>query len=308
MRVDLVRYLHATCFYPVTSMWLKAIKQYFLTWPVLTETLVKNHLPLSTATVQGHLYKQQQNLQSTKTNITNEKIKEHIDEEEDVFPRTTNNNKKCNQVAYMLINKDNVMAVYQDLTGHFSVKSSSGNEYVLVGYHYDANCILGHLVKDWKAPTPTKAWKHLQDKFKKAGIAPDIWILDNEVSNDLKTAFNEQETKFQLVPPHSHRRNLAERAIQTWKNHFKAGLASTNPNFPLNEWDRLIPQANITLNLLRTLGVNTTLSAYAYVFGNFNFTAAPLAPSGTKFVVHITPPYKEHGNSMATRDGMWAQP
>ena len=91
------------------------------------------------------------------------------------------------------------------------------------------------------------------------------------------------------MPPHSHRRNLAERAIQTWKNHFKAGLASTNPHFPLTKWDRLIPQANITLNLLRTSRVNPALSAYAYVFGNFNFMATPLAPPGTKVVVHIEP-------------------
>ena len=31
------------------------------------------------------------------------------------------------------------------------------------------------------------------------------------------------------------------------------------------------------------------LSAYAYMFGNFNFMATPLAPPETKVVVHIDP-------------------
>ena len=257
--------------------------------PALTETLVKHHLPLTTATVQGHLRRQRQNLQSTKQEVKSTVPTERNDKENYVFPTTPDDYKKCNQVAYMLIDKDEVMAAYQDLTGRFPVKSSSGNEYVLVGYHYDANCIIGHPVKDRKAPTLTKAWEHLHDEFKKVGVAPDVWVLDNEVSNDLKTAFNDQNTKFQLVPPHSHRRNLAERAIQTWKCHFKAGLASTNPNFPLTEWDRLIPQANITLNLLRTARANSLLPAHAYVFGNFDFASTPLAPPETKVLVHIDP-------------------
>jgi hypothetical protein len=41
----------------------------------------------------------------------------------------------------------------------------------------------------------------------------------------------------QLAPPHIHRRNNAERAIQTFKNHFIAGLFSVDPNFPLKLWD-----------------------------------------------------------------------
>ena len=64
-----------------------------------------------------------------------------------------------------------------------------------------------------------------------------------------------------------HRRNAAERAIQTFKDHFIAGLASVDPQFPIQEWDRLLPQATITLNLLRNARVNPKLSSYAYLFG-----------------------------------------
>lgn len=83
-----------------------------------------------------------------------------------------------------------------------------------------------------------------------------------------------------------HRRNAAERAIRTNKNHLLARLATCYPEFPLTEWDHLIEQCNITLNLLRTARTNPNLSVYAYLHGNYNFHAHPLAPPGTKVVLH----------------------
>ena len=55
----------------------------------------------------------------------------------------------------------------------------------------------------------------------------------------------------QLVLPDNHRRNLAERAIQTFKCHFKAVLAGVDDSFPMRLWDNLLPQTVLTLNLLR---------------------------------------------------------
>ena len=37
---------------------------------------------------------------------------------------------------------------------------------------------------------------------------------------------------FQLVPPHLHRTNAAERAINTYKDDLISGLSSCNPSFP----------------------------------------------------------------------------
>ena len=82
-------------------------------------------------------------------------------------------------------------------------------------------------------------------------MQPNTYVLDNEVSSTLIDAMAKENISYQLVPPHIHRTNLAERAIQTYKNNFKAGLATLDPDFPLSEWDRLIPQAKITINLLR---------------------------------------------------------
>jgi hypothetical protein len=72
---------------------------------------------------------------------------------------------------------------------------------------------------------------------------------------------------YQLVPPRCHRRNTAERAIRTFKEHFVAGLSSMDPYFPMNLWDRLVPQAEMTLNLLRTSRLHPHLSAAAHFHG-----------------------------------------
>ena len=122
-----------------------------------------------------------------------------------------------------------------DLAGRFPKKSSRDNEYILVAYHYDGNYIQRHPVKDRKGHTIAEAWKQIHSIFKKAGNPPEICILDNETLEDLKNAFNQENIIYQLVTPYKHCNNQAERAIQTFKSHFKSDLAGTDPEFPLAE-------------------------------------------------------------------------
>ena len=130
-----------------------------------------------------------------------------------------------------------------------------------MAYHPDANTILVEPLKNRTAAKITKAWQKINNRFKKAGTKPLNWIMDNECSNDLKNSFIKENVSWQLVPPHQHRANLAERAIQAFKHHFKACLASVDPNFPAREWDRLLIQSELTLNLLWSARVNPKLSA-----------------------------------------------
>ena len=102
--------------------------------------------------------------------------------------------------------------------------------------------------------------------------------------------------KYQLVPPGDHQTNPAERAIQTFKNHFTSILYGTDDDFPANQWDRLIQIAVITLNMLRPSRINPKLSAYNQIWGNFDYNKTPLAPPGCKVVVHEFP---EHRKNMA---------
>jgi hypothetical protein len=92
-----------------------------------------------------------------------------------------------------------------------------------------------------------------------------------------------------LVPPYSHIRNSAERAIRSFKDHLIAGLCSTDKSFPIHLWDRLLPQAVITLNMLRTSRINPKLSAATYIYGQYDFNRAPMAPPGTRIIAYETP-------------------
>jgi hypothetical protein len=54
-------------------------------------------------------------------------------------------------------------------------------------------------------------------------------------------------------------------------------------------WDRILPQAVITLNMLRTSRINPKLLAATHIFGQYDFNRAPMAPPGTNIIAHETP-------------------
>jgi hypothetical protein len=104
------------------------------------------------------------------------------------------------------------------------------------------------------------------------------------------------------VPPQCHRHNAAERAIRTFKEHFVAGPSSIDPAFPLHLWDRLLPQAEITLNLLQTSRLHPQLSAAAHFHGLVDYNKTAFAPPGCKIIAHEKPgkrrtwaPHGQHG-------------
>ena len=88
-------------------------------------------------------------------------------------------------------------------------------------------------LKNREAKTIIDVWTILNDRFTKGGLKPNTYMLDNECSCKLKGSFTKNDVKFQLERPHIHQANAAERAIQTFKAHLKAGLASLDPNFPV---------------------------------------------------------------------------
>ena len=132
--------------------------------------------------------------------------------------------------------------------------------------------------------------------------------MDNEASAELKAACIKYDLAYQLVPPHIHRRNAAERAIQCFNNYLLAIIAAADPNFPILEWDRLVGQAVLTLNILRNSRVNSKLSAYAYLFGNFDFNATPLAPPGTRILLRDLKPDKRPSWGFHGDDGWYIGP
>ncbi|KAL7503146.1 LOW QUALITY PROTEIN: hypothetical protein ACHAXN_000974, partial [Cyclotella atomus] len=119
----------------------------------------------------------------------------------------------------------------------------------------------------------------------------DHQVLDNEASAKCIQVITEDwKATYHLVPPDIHRRNLAERAIQTFKAHFLSILAGISKSFPNYLWDKLLPQTELTLNLLRQLHLAPPMSAWEY-YNNapFNFEAAPICPCSCPVIIHNKP-------------------
>jgi hypothetical protein len=99
-------------------------------------------------------------------------------------------------------------------------------------------------------PQIMAAYKQVHKMLTARGLKPKLQKLDNEASKALQEFMQENAIDYQLAPPQIHRRNAAKRAIRSFKNHFSAGLRSTDRNFPLNLFDKFLPQALIYLNLM----------------------------------------------------------
>jgi hypothetical protein len=75
-----------------------------------------------------------------------------------------------------------------------------------------------------------------------------------------------------------------------------------DPIFPLHLWEILLPQAEITLNLLRTSRLHPQLSAAAHFHGLVDYNKTYFSPPGCKIIAHKKPekrrtwaPHVQHG-------------
>jgi hypothetical protein len=175
----------------------------------------------------------------------------------------------------------------------------------MVCYVFDCNYVKVVPMKSRSASKWVKAYDHIHQELTAKGFRPKLQTLDNEASTALKNLFATNDVEYQLVPPHCHRRNADERAIRTFKEHFVAGLASVDPTFPLHLWYRLLPQAEITLNLLRTSRLHPQLSAAAHFHGLIDYNKIYFSLPGCKIIAHEKPakrrtwaPHGQHDYSL----------
>jgi hypothetical protein len=120
--------------------------------------------------------------------------------------------------------------------------------------------------------------------------------MDNQATKYIKQILDRNKCKLQLVEPHNHHVNAAERAIQTFKDAFIPALATIDSNFPIQLWDWLTLQVQNTLNMLWAFCVNPAILVYEALNGPYDWKWYPLAPLGCKAVI-----YKD-GNTR----GSWA--
>jgi hypothetical protein len=216
---------------------------------------------------------QRQGIRSTKQRMQPTVLSPTLPQQQDIYIKTY----------------DTRNTLYTDQTGKFPHVSSRGFQYHMILYHVDSNSI-------WVEPTKNKtegelilARSRALLRMKACGITPRHQVLDNEISTAYKAAITTSGMTYQLVPPDDHRRNIAEKAIQTWKDHFVATLSGTADNFPLHLWCQLIPQMERQLNLLRQSHSNPKISAYAHLYGHHDYNSHPFVPIGMEALVHDKP-------------------
>jgi hypothetical protein len=133
----LVVYSHAALFSPAISTLEQALKPgYIRNFPGLTAKTLQCHPPHSVATAKGHLDQVQQNLRSTRVKPTDLPPTTT----DDAFPPQEMPTSECYVMAAPMPTAP-TGKYYTDQTGHFPCTSSSGNNYVLIAYHYDCNCL-----------------------------------------------------------------------------------------------------------------------------------------------------------------------
>ena len=175
-----------------------------------------SHFANEIPTILGHRHKNKQGIRSTAARAANIQL----------APEPP-----VNELYAMIIPLLHLICT--DQTGRFPVRSKSGNNHIMILYDCDANAILGEPIPDRTSKTLQKAFLVMFNKIKLKGYKPSVIRLDNEISKEHLSLLEQVGLKVQLVPPYEHRQNLAERAIQTCKNHLIAGLSGADPSFPL---------------------------------------------------------------------------
>ena len=133
----------------------------------------------------------------------------------------------------------------------------------MISYNFDSNTIMQAPFVNIKEKHRIKAYNSIMQKLADRGHNVEVQILDNEVSAEFKkTIVKDLGASYQLVPPNVHRRNVAERAIRTFKAQFMTILAGVDPDFPKFMWYNFLVQTELTINLLIQATLNPRMSAW----------------------------------------------
>ena len=125
--------------------------------------------------------------------------------------------------------KEGIM--YTDLTCNFPVRSIDGFAAFFILYDWTTNAILATAIKDATDESMVAAFKENIEYLEERGFKPEFNVIDNVASKAIQAYLKAAKVGLRLVEPNDHRANAAERAIQTWKNHFISGLSIGDKDF-----------------------------------------------------------------------------
>ena len=171
--------MHAVCGYPVKSTWVKSINAgNYKGWPMLTERNVARYYQESNDTPKVHLNQSRKNVRSNKPKRTPLEVPK----------KWTLQGHKVHDVYARVYKVRN--AVLFDQIGQLPTHSQQGNKYIMVMAEIDSNAILVKPIKNCKDEELMRAYWKMMLRLRRSGIITKKHILDNEVSEFLKTINN----------------------------------------------------------------------------------------------------------------------
>ena len=124
--------------------------------------------------------------------------------------------------------------MYMDQTRNFPVVLNQGNGYIMVLYKTDANLVLIKLMKTRSSSKMCWAYNKVMMCLTNWGIKVAKHILNNKASDNYLQAIKQNGIEYEKIPPNIHQRNMAEKAISMFKDHFQAIMAGVNDTFPMH--------------------------------------------------------------------------
>ena len=237
--VRFCQFWHAAYGSPAVSTFVSAIDNNFIRVPGLTAAKVRRNPPNSLATAYGHLHATRKGLNSTK--------KSHL------TPKpTTISDDSCETIeeqrerrVWWKVDEIRTGRAHSDTAGALPIRGrKSGTLYQCIFYHEDSNLIHVETTKSRSGPDLLAALQRAVTFSSERGAAPVLIRMDNECAAVTKVWLKATTIELELTPVAHHRTNKAERAISTWKDHFIATLATTDPKSPLSLWEDYVNKQN----------------------------------------------------------------
>ena len=120
-------------------------------------------------------------------------------------------------------------------------------------HHFDSNPTWVEPLKNQTERFLIAARAAILEQMRRQGIIPKHQILDNQCSARMKLAMeatvlldgSTSKMTYELVPPEEHWRNIAEKAIQTFKDHLIGVLCGCAKSMPMHLWCQLLPDEEL---------------------------------------------------------------
>ena len=159
----------------------------------------------------------------------------------------------------------------------------------MILYDYDSNAILAEPIKNRQAESISSSIRKNAQIPKSKGMKPKTQILDNECSQKLKDYMVKHNIKYQLATPGQHRANAAERAIRTFKNHFRCRTMQHRRTLSITLMGPTHRTSRHHIEPTPGIRINPKQSAWSQLNGPYDHNAWPLAPPGIHVLVHEKP-------------------